>query len=65
MNVQPKLSSPDDCAAPFHAEDTEVAETLVPRFPRVPREARMVAVPRGLHGFLTWPVEFEVEPWRP
>jgi hypothetical protein len=54
MNVQPKLST-DDCtmpaapAAPFGAEPHPPAHR-VPAGPRLP---------------LTWPVEFEVEPWRP
>jgi hypothetical protein len=52
MNVQPKLSN-DDCTmppvAPFGAERS-LPVHRVPAGPRLP---------------LTWPVEFEVEPWRP
>jgi hypothetical protein len=28
-------------------------------------EAAPRRLPSGPRGFLTWPVEFEVEPWRP
>lgn len=53
MNVQPKLSI-DDCTMPA-ASSTPLGagprpEHRVPAGPRLP---------------LTWPVEFEVEPWRP
>jgi hypothetical protein len=53
MNVQPKLSQPDDCTM-------------------IPPEAHERRVPGGPRSFATWPardeawpVEFEVEPWRP
>ena len=51
MNVQPKLSRPADCTMPVHA--------LPGHGETGPR------VPGGPRAFATWPVEFEVEPWRP
>jgi hypothetical protein len=51
MNVQPKLSRPADCTMPAPAHLAQ--EGHGPRLPGGPR------------GFVTWPVEFEVEPWRP
>ncbi|MFA5943255.1 MAG: hypothetical protein WC876_02185 [Candidatus Thermoplasmatota archaeon] len=51
MNVQPKPSHDDDCTmVPGIPEHSTVAQRRVPSGPRSP---------------LTWPVEFEVEPWRP
>ena len=51
MNVQPKLSRPDDCTMPHDA--------------RIPADEPAHRVPAGPRLPLTWPVEFEVEPWRP
>lgn len=50
MNVQPKLSPFDDCPMPRPQETPAHPERRLPGGPRA---------------FVTWPVEFEVEPWRP
>jgi hypothetical protein len=52
MNVQPKLSQTDarTMPAPLAATTGAGHGHRVPSGPRLP---------------LTWPVEFEVEPWRP
>lgn len=50
MNVQPKLSHDHEFPMP-------PTEGTLPQGGRRP--------PGGPRGFVTWPVEFEVEPWRP
>jgi hypothetical protein len=52
MNVQPKPSRPDDCTMPADAR-------------LLAQDEQEHRVPTGPRAFVTWPVEFEVEPWRP
>jgi hypothetical protein len=54
MNVQPKLS---------HDEDPMCRPSQPGQAPFHAGAAHRV--PQGPRAFLTWPVEFEVEPWRP
>ena len=56
MNVQPKLSPFDDCQMPRPEETPAHLER---------RLASLPSLPKGPRAFVTWPVEFEVEPWRP
>ncbi len=51
MNVQPKLSQEIDPGMALHGQAHDTAHSR--------------RQPGGPRGFLTWPVEFEVEPWRP
>jgi hypothetical protein len=52
MNVQPKPSPdlPTDPYAPMQAQQGERRRRALPAGPRL---------------FVTWPVELEVDPWRP
>ena len=61
MNVQPKPSPAIDCMPAGRAAPGEHPSAI--RLSKLPTRGRVpVAGPRLL---LTWPVEFEVEPWRP
>ncbi|MHB1262760.1 MAG: hypothetical protein ACYC2H_13715 [Thermoplasmatota archaeon] len=59
MNVQPKLSHDDPMA--LHPQATTMIESAQSR--------RQPGGPRAFNTWLatgeTWPIEFEVEPWRP
>ena len=56
MNVQPKPSRPQDrpMASPARILAQDAGQ-----------EHQEHRVPGGPRAFVTWPVEFEVEPWRP
>jgi hypothetical protein len=59
MNVQPKPSPFDDCTMPRHG--AHAAASLPDR--RLPRGPRSPA--SGWASTESWPLELEVEPWRP
>lgn len=52
MNVQPKLPRPED-------------RTMAPARILAQGPEHEHRVPAGPRAFVSWPVEFEVEPWRP
>ena len=56
MNVQPKLLS-----EPFPVDATD-DRTMPASWAEPGHERRL---PSGPRAYVTWPVEFEVEPWRP